>query len=295
MPEHIEIEKGIDIGELSRARKLFRKIRIVEFLIVLFVPVLLMIASLTFILIEPINFLYYFFIFIILLLFLVGLIPRYLNKITDVNLLSRYYLFRIISSITDYIEKPYEKALRNCNFFISTLQFLFFNLNLSNLKNLSFIVKDIGNEKLDYLSALDKEIPRIYEGSSTEQITEVLNGFRQLLYFLKTGDIQSLARSLVIFKKYKMEVDEKIQKQKIWRRKIEEVKIFYNKKSPIFKKVMKFLFILLISVIIVKVLVILFDVQAGGGELIAGIIGLTTLLYVIFLREPSSETFKASK
>ncbi|MCK4736372.1 MAG: hypothetical protein KAT65_28220 [Methanophagales archaeon] len=320
MQEHIEIEKKIDIGELSRARKLFRKIRIVDSLLgafLGFLVVILLTSPLIYFIfvsfiqtIEPIKVLSYFImvsfpfnLLVICLLFLVWWIPRYENKITDINLLSSYFLFRIISSITEYIEKPHNKVLiRECNFFINRLQYLFSDLNLSNLKNLSFVVKDIGNEKLDYLLALDKEIPRIYGGSNTEQITGVRNGFRQLLFFLKTNDIQSLARSLEIFKKYKLEVEEEIQNQKIWRRKFEKVKKFYDNRSQMSKKAIKFsfafLFALLISVILVKGLVFLFKVQADGVGVIGVIITLTTFLTTFitwhFFREPGGGTFKES-
>jgi hypothetical protein len=113
MPEHIEIEKSIDRGELFRASKLFKKIRKVEFLIALFSPFLVVVPFLVMVLttsyliyypIEPTNLSFYFIGFamgypLFIILLLVG-IPRYTDKITDVNLLSSYYLFRIISSIT---------------------------------------------------------------------------------------------------------------------------------------------------------------------------------------------------
>jgi hypothetical protein len=319
MQEQIEIEKSIDSGELRRAGKLFRKIRILDYLsgvfkgslvvIILASPLIYPIFISYIQTIESIKGLSYFilvsFLFylpVICLLFLIWWKPRYEYKITDVNLLSSYFLVGIISKIKDYIEKPYnnEKVIiRKCNFFINYLKFLFSDINLSNLKNLSFVAKDIGNEKLDCLSALDKEIPEIYGGSNTEQITGVLNGFRQLLSFLKTNDIQSLARSLAIFKKYRMEVEEKIQNQKIWRRKIEKVKKFYANRSQTSKKVIKSSFALLASFIIVIglafLLAFLLNDLIDSGVLIVAIIACFGIIYTIFFREPGGETFKESR
>ena len=319
MQEQIEIEKRIDSGELSRANKLFRKISIVDYLsgvfkgslvvIILASPLIYPIFISYIQTIESIKGLSYFilvsFLFylpVICLLFLMWWKPRYENKITDVNLLSSYFLFQIISNIKKYIENPYnnEKArIRECNFFINRLQYLFSDLNLSNLKNLPFVVNDIGIEKLDYLSALDKEIPEIYGGSNTEQITGVLNGFRQLLSFLKTDDIQYLTRSLVIFKKYRTEVEEKIQNQKILRRKFENLKRFYANRSLASKKVIKSSFALLASFIIVIglafLLAFLLNDLIDSGVLIVAIIACFGIIYTIFFRELGGETFKESK
>lgn len=313
MQEHIEIEKMIDSGELFRANKLFIKIRIVDYLsggftgflvaillespliypiFISFIQTIESIKGLPYFIIVPFSF----YLPVICLLFLRWWRLRYENKITDVNLLSSYFLFRIISSIKKHIEKPYKKApIRECNFFINRLQYLFSDLNLLNLKNLPFVVKDIGIEKLDYLSALDKEIPRIYGGSNTEQITGVLNGFRQLLSFLKTDDIQSLARSLEIFKEYRMEVEEEIQNQKIWRRKFEKVKKFYANRSQTSKKAIKSSFALLVSFMVVIGLAFLLNVPTDSGWVISGIIACFGIIYMIFFREPGGETFKESK
>ena len=315
MQEHIEIEKRIARDEVIRTGKLFRKISIVDYLSGLFkgffVAILLAspliyptfisfiqtiesIKGLPYYIIVPFSF----YLPVICLLFLMWWKPRYENKITDVNLLSSYFLDRIISKIEGYIEKPYnnEKVIiRECNFFINYLKFLFSDLNLSNLKNLSFVAKDIGNEKLDCLSALDKEIPEIYGGSNTEQITGVLNGFRQLLSFLKTDDIQYLTRSLVIFKKYRTEVEEKIQNQKILRRKFENLKRFYANRSLASKKVIKSSFALLVSFIIVIGLALLLNAPTDSSVVIGVIIACFGIIYTIFFRELGGETFKESK
>ena len=315
MQEQIEIEKRIDSGELRRADKLFRKIRILDYLsgvfkgslvvIILASPLIYPIFISYIQTIESIKGLSYFtlvsFLFylpVICLLFLIWWKPRYEYKITDVNLLSSYFLDGIISKIKDYIEKPYnnEKVIiRECNFFINYLKFLFSDLNLSNLKNLSFVAKDIGNEKLDCLSALDKEIPEIYGGSNTEQITGVLNGFRQLLSFLKTDDIQYLTRSLVIFKKYRTEVEEKIQNQKILRRKFENLKRFYANRSLASKKVIKSSFALLVSFIIVIGLAFLLNAPTDSGVVIGVIIACFGIIYTIFFRELGGKPFEKSR
>lgn len=315
MQEHIEIEKRIASDELRRAGKLFRKIRILDYLSGLFkgffVAILLAspliytifisfiqtiesIKGLPYYIIVPFSF----YLPVICLLFLIWWKPRYEYKITDVNLLSSYFLVGIIFKINDYIEKPYnnEKVIiRKCNFFINYLKFLFSDLNLSNLKNLSFVVKDIGNKKLDCLSALDKEIPEIYGGSNTEQITGVLKGFRQLLFFLKTDDIQYLTRSLAIFKKYRTEIEEEIQNQKILRRKFENLKKFYANRSQTSKKAIKSSFALLVSFIIVIGLAFLLNAPTDSGWVIYGIIACFGIIYTIFFRELGGKPFEKSR